>query len=46
MTDTAKIVVFDGYTINPGDNPWSKLEALGDCTIYDRTPSEVLGVSP
>jgi glycerate dehydrogenase len=38
---SAKIVILDGYTINPGDNPWSQLEALGDCTIYDRTPPEL-----
>lgn len=38
MNNTSKIVILDGYTINPGDNPWSPLEALGDCTIYDRTP--------
>ncbi len=41
MKNSAKIVVLDGYTINPGDNPWSPLEALGDCTIYDRTPPEL-----
>ncbi len=41
MTSRAKIVILDGYTINPGDNPWSQLEALGDCTIYDRTPPEL-----
>lgn len=41
MKSTGKIVILDGYTINPGDNPWSKLEALGDCTIYDRTPPEL-----
>lgn len=41
MKSSAKIVVLDGYTINPGDNPWSQLEALGDCTIYDRTPPEL-----
>lgn len=40
MNDAAKIVVLDGYTINPGDNPWSRLEALGDSMIYDRTPPE------
>jgi glycerate dehydrogenase len=40
MKSNAKIVVLDGYTINPGDNPWDRLEALGDCTIYDRTPPE------
>ena len=35
------IVILDGYTINPGDNPWSSLEALGNCTVYDRTPDEL-----
>lgn len=33
-----KIVVLDGYTLNPGDISWSGLEALGDVTIYERTP--------
>ena len=42
MTEKTKIVILDGYTINPGDNPWSSLEALGDCTIYDRTPSGLM----
>ena len=37
MSDTTKIVVLDGYTINPGDNPWDPLLVLGDCTIHDRT---------
>jgi len=37
-----KIVILDGYTINPGDNPWSALEKLGECTIYDRTPAELV----
>lgn len=32
-----KIVVLDGYTLNPGDNPWSELSRLGDLTVYDRT---------
>ena len=35
-----KIVVLDGYTINPGDNPWTALGALGELTVYDRTPPE------
>ena len=26
-----KIVVLDGYTLNPGDNPWDPLAALGRC---------------
>lgn len=32
-----KIVVLDGYTLNPGDLSWRGLEALGDCKIFDRT---------
>ncbi len=34
-----KIVVLDGYTLNPGDLDWSGLQALGDCVIHDRTPA-------
>ncbi len=38
-----KIVVLDGYTLNPGDLTWKDLEALGECTIYDRgTPEDTL----
>lgn len=37
------IVVLDGYTANPGDLNWDKLQELGECTIYERTaPDEVL----
>lgn len=32
-----KIVVLDGYTLNPGDLDWKGLESLGECTVYDRT---------
>ena len=32
-----KIVILDGYTINPGDLSWDGLRALGELTIYDRT---------
>jgi glycerate dehydrogenase len=35
-----RIVVLDGYTLNPGDLSWEELEALGICAIYDRTPPE------
>jgi glycerate dehydrogenase len=31
-----KIVLLDGYTINPGDIGWGPLEALGDIEIYER----------
>ena len=33
-----KIVILDGYTLNPGDLDWGELEALGECQIFDRTP--------
>jgi glycerate dehydrogenase len=36
-----KIVVLDGYTINPGDNPWDQVAALGELVVYDRTPAEL-----
>ena len=35
-----KIVVLDGHTLNPGDLSWAGLEALGDCTVHDRTNSD------
>lgn len=38
-----KIVVLDGYAMNPGDLSFAGLEALGDCTVYDFTrPEEVI----
>jgi len=38
-----RIIVLDGYTLNPGDLSWKDLEALGQCTIYDRTaPQETI----
>lgn len=33
-----KIVVLDGYTLNPGDLSWKGFEELGEVIIYDRTP--------
>lgn len=35
-----KIVVLDGYTLNPGDLNWDGIEALGEVTVYDRTPAD------
>jgi glycerate dehydrogenase len=32
-----RIVVLDGYTLNPGDNPWTPVAALGELVVYDRT---------
>ena len=34
-----KIVVLDGFTLNPGDNSWTEVESLGSLTVYDRTAS-------
>lgn len=32
-----KIVVLDGYALNPGDLSWQGFEELGEVTVYDRT---------
>jgi len=37
-----KIVILDGHTINPGDNPWIPVEKMGECSIYERTPPELV----
>lgn len=37
-----KIVVLDGYTLNPGDLSWEGFENLGDITVYDRTDSDAI----
>jgi glycerate dehydrogenase len=37
-----KIVVLDGHTLNPGDNLWDAVAALGELTVYDRTPPELI----
>ncbi len=38
-----KIVVLDGYTLNPGDLTWSGIESFGELTVHDRTaPHETM----
>ena len=32
-----KIVVLDGFTLNPGDLCWEEFEKLGELKVYDRT---------
>lgn len=32
-----KIVVLDGYSLNPGDLSWDGIEKFGALTVYDRT---------
>jgi len=39
-----KIVILDGYALNPGDLSWKGLQDMGECLIFDRTkPEEVSG---
>jgi len=39
----ARIVVLDGFTLNPGDLSWGVLAELGTLTVHDRTPpSEIV----
>ncbi|PIE62847.1 MAG: glycerate dehydrogenase [Desulfobacter postgatei] len=35
-----KIVVLDGYTLNPGDLTWENMSEIGDLQVYDRTSPE------
>lgn len=35
-----KIVVLDGYTLNPGDLNWSGIEQFGEVVVHDRTSAE------
>jgi glycerate dehydrogenase len=38
-----KIVVTDGYTLNPGDLSWEQIKQFGELAIYDRTqPHEIV----
>ena len=37
------IVVIDGHTLNPGDNPWDEISAMGNLAVYARTdPSQLM----
>lgn len=40
MVSAGKIVVLDGYTLNPGDLSWEKIRSLGRTEIYQRTAKE------
>ncbi len=43
MKSNPRIIVLDGYTLNPGDQSWDDLSSLGECEIFERTtPGEVL----
>jgi glycerate dehydrogenase len=32
-----KMVVLDGYTLNPGDQSWDALKSMGELVVYDRS---------
>ncbi|MBO9727875.1 MAG: D-2-hydroxyacid dehydrogenase [Chitinophaga sp.] len=36
------IIVLDGHTLNPGDLDWTALQALGNVTVYERTPEAMV----
>ena len=39
-----KIIVLDGFTLNPGDLSWEGFEKLGELKVYDRTGlDEIVG---
>lgn len=35
-----RIVVLDGYTLNPGDLSWEPFQQFGEFIVYDRTPAD------
>jgi glycerate dehydrogenase len=37
-----KIVVLDGYTLNPGDLSWDGLRAIGELEVFDRTADDLI----
>ncbi len=37
-----KIVVLDGYVLNPGDISWAGFKEIGEVTVYDRSEPETV----
>lgn len=37
-----KIVLLDGFTLNPGDLDWKTLAAMGELTVHDRTDASLI----
>lgn len=37
-----KITILDGFTMNPGDLSYEKLSSLGELTVYERTPQDLV----
>src|SRR5688572_7005778 len=40
MIHMMKIVVTDGYTLNPGDLSWKPIEEMGKLTVYERMKAD------
>ncbi|MBU1003720.1 MAG: D-2-hydroxyacid dehydrogenase [Proteobacteria bacterium] len=39
----SRMVVLDGFVLNPGDIPWTPVQALGELVVHERsTPAQVL----
>ena len=37
-----KIVILDGFAVNPGDLSWDVLNQFGEVTVYNRTPEDLV----
>ncbi len=37
-----KLVVLDGYTLNPGDLSWDGIKQFGNLEVHDRTPENLI----
>jgi glycerate dehydrogenase len=37
-----KIIVLDGYVLNPGDLSWDAIRAIGELEVFDRTPEDLV----
>jgi len=37
-----RLVVLDGYTLNPGDLNWEGIKKFGDLEVHDRTPESLI----
>jgi glycerate dehydrogenase len=35
-----RIVVLDGFTLDPGDNPWDELRTLGELVVHERSRAD------
>jgi glycerate dehydrogenase len=42
MKRRLRIVVLDGYTLNPGDNPWDEVAEMGELVVHERTAPQLV----